>query len=165
MCNGTSCVVAPTCGDGTCNGNETQATCCRDCGCPSSETCSTQGTCAASCSTETIDFANDTGNGAGICALSGETYELPSEMYISAASSPGQTFEVNFLGYTTDSLNLGQSDSGTYQCCWVDPIGCVGYTGTCRTSQYGTIACLCTAAKSWSVTADSCSSRTLSLCN
>jgi len=86
-------------------------------------------------------------------------------MYITAASAPGTTFEVNYLGYTTDSLPLGGSDSGQFQCCLVDPVGCVGYTGRCRTNQWGTIPCVCTAVKSWSVTATACAPKTLSICN
>ncbi|HXK18981.1 MAG TPA: hypothetical protein VNG33_14315, partial [Polyangiaceae bacterium] len=36
----------PTCGDGTCNGSETQSTCCQDCGCQGGYTCASN-TCQA----------------------------------------------------------------------------------------------------------------------
>jgi hypothetical protein len=103
-------------------------------------------------------------NTAGICS-GGQTYTIYSELYMTAASSPGQTFEVNYLGYIYDTLPLGSSDSGQYICCFVDPVGCTGYSATCQTSQYGTVPCLCTTVQNWSATANSCPTQAISMCN
>jgi len=39
--------TAPVCGDNACNGTETQATCCEDCGCPTGQNCGTDHACHA----------------------------------------------------------------------------------------------------------------------
>jgi len=50
-CQSGSC-VAPYCGDGLCNGAETQTTCCLDCGCPSGRYCCD---CGAGCRCRTYN--------------------------------------------------------------------------------------------------------------
>jgi hypothetical protein len=83
-------------------------------------------------------------------------------MYISVGTT---RYVVNFLGYITDDVTLGQSASGSYQCCWTDPVGCVGYKSTCETASGGQIPCVCTATKTWSVTANSCTAESVPVCN
>jgi hypothetical protein len=47
-------LTCPVCGDGICNGTETQATCCTDCGCAPSLTC-VQNTCYATLTWSVVD--------------------------------------------------------------------------------------------------------------
>lgn len=42
----TGCALDPVCGDGRCNGLETDATCCQDCACAPSWECTPTGACA-----------------------------------------------------------------------------------------------------------------------
>jgi hypothetical protein len=130
--------------------------------CGANQTCS-GGQCVSGCTGETFQFVNEVANAPGVCT-DGTTYPIDSLMYLTAASSPGQTFEVPYLQYTMETLPLGTGDSGQYACCLIDEVGCAGYTTTCKTNQ-GTYPCLCLAQKPWSVTANSCGTSVQPLCN
>ncbi len=158
-CNASgTCICVPACSGRQC-GSDGCGGSCGSCG--SGDSCGANGACEAACTTETIELVNDTGNGAGICS-DGSTYTLPSKMYISLK---GTRYVVDYLGYLNDSVALGKSSSGSFECCWTDPVGCVGYTATCETTSGGSIPCLCTAARTWSASADSCTTKSIVVCN
>jgi hypothetical protein len=150
---------SPVCLDKMC-GNDG---CGGSCGtCSANDSCDDEGQCVPACTTETVQLTNAVSNAGAICS-DGATYTLPSEMYIKGTT--GSTYIVSSGGWINDTIALGKSDTGTFQCCLTDPVGCAGYTQTCETASGGRIDCLCLAPKTWSVSATSCSTKVFDVCD
>jgi hypothetical protein len=153
------CACVPQCSGKQCGPDGCGGTCG---GCGANQTCNGSGQCVAACSTEEFDIYNEIRDTAGICS-DGATYTVPSVMFISVASA-NTTYAITSNNYLYDKIPLGQSDHGAFQCCYVDPVGCVGYQQRC-TYQGRTVGCVCTAARTWSASANSCTTESAVACN
>jgi hypothetical protein len=112
-----------------------------------------------------FQFTNNAPDSDYLCPDTGTIEIAYTDMAFSAASAPGQTFEVISLDTVVENLAIGASDFGVFECCVLDPADCLGYTETCTTSQFGVVPCSCSAPTNWSVTANSCATQVAALCN
>jgi hypothetical protein len=154
MCNGTSCVAVPVCGDGVCNGAESSANCCRDCGCAGGQSCQNN---ACVCTAGTLHIVNTMPDNANFCIDANQSYTQLSTAYISTG---GQLYFLPAGGFVDLTDPPGTVESGTVQCCYRD--ACVGNL-SCKT-PVGPEPCVCLTPQPWSQQIAGCTTRELHAC-
>lgn len=150
-------ISPPVCGDGTCNGAETQASCCTDCGCPSGQSCS-GGTCK--CTQGTVHMTSGLHDTAQSCVTPGGTVFPYTQRAVCYVNTGGQLYFIPEGGYIDFTDPIPRTMTGTQQACALDP--CLG-NASCPTPS-GNQTCFCLAQKSLSVTINTCSINSI-VCN
>jgi hypothetical protein len=148
-------VVDPYCGDGSCNGGESQGSCCNDCGCPGTDVCQGGG---CTCTEGTLHVTNVLQDASQYCFGTSTWYTQYSAAYF---SYQGTTYYFPANGTVDFTDALGTTEYATVQCCYLD--ACGGNL-SCQTPN-GTYPCLCANAYSWSGTISACGVSYDSICN
>jgi len=144
------------CGDGVCNGGESQASCCGDCGCASGYSCS-GASCV--CSSSAVRLQNVMPDSNQYCFATGTSYTQQSTAYINAGS--GWVYMPDG-GWADYSAALGGTFTFQEQCCYID--GCLGNL-SCPVPGAGNYPCICAATRTRTVSVAACGVNFVSVCS
>ena len=161
-CKSGACVANATCGDGTCNGTETKSTCCKDCGCSGDNVCRSNA-CEPPCESTTFHIqAAPAVNQVIYSPVCGTNVTAVPRAFLTDLLSGTWIVPGTFVSY---EMPLGDTRVFGWDCCTLDTSGanCLGYSNTCRDGN-NFVPCVCNSHTD-TLTADSCDTKTVSICN